>query len=519
MVEVLEERCLLDGSWTTLRPMPTARLFLASGVIAGQLYAVGGAPPAGFATTVLEAYDPVTDTWATKTPAPTSRTTMGAGVVGGKLHVVGGCIDSDCRIGITNRLEVYDPATNTWTTRAPIPTPRANFAVGVIEDKLYVVGGFPACPPCEPQFATLEVYDPVSDTWVTKAPMPTAREALAAGAIDGKLYAVGGFIRPGNVYTGVLEVYDPTTNTWATAAPMPTSRELLAVGVIDGKLYAVGGANATGILDALEVYDPSTNTWSTELPMPTARYGLAAGVIGTTLYAVGGSQVTTRLATLEAFTPTATTLTATGTTLSATAGQRFAAVAASFTDAGPSPGDPTDYSAVITWGDGSRHSTGGISDTGGRNYDVAASHTYTDAGTYTITVTITDRRTAGRTATATGTIQVDGGGGGGGSGGAGSLPFLLNAFPSVSGNEPNPKHLGDGGQDRVAQATDVTGPLSVAPPAVGAPVATFATQDAGIVPATRTFALGYRSNPADRLEPVDRLSPAVLDLLAVNLLL
>ena len=46
-----------------------------------------------------------------------------------------------------------------------------------------------------------------------------------------------------------MEVYDPTANTWAAVAPMPTARANLAAGVVDGKLYAVGGYYTDGETD------------------------------------------------------------------------------------------------------------------------------------------------------------------------------------------------------------------------------------------------------------------------------
>ena len=79
---------------------------------------------------------------------------------------------------------------------------------------------------------------------------------------------------------------------------------------------------------------------------------------------------------------------------------------ASFTDSSPNPGAATDYSAVVDWGDGSSLSTGGITDNGGGNYDVAASPTYAAAGEYQATITITDNRDPSRTATAYTTIDV-----------------------------------------------------------------------------------------------------------------
>jgi streptogramin lyase len=83
-------------------------------------------------------------------------------------------------------------------------------------------------------------------------------------------------------------------------------------------------------------------------------------------------------------------LTATGQTITSTAGVNFSAVVASFVDSDPQPGPATSYSAVIDWGDGSQVSTGGISILEGGTFTVVGSHTYDLAGCYTVTVTITD---------------------------------------------------------------------------------------------------------------------------------
>ena len=175
-----------------------------------------------------------------------------------------------------------------WSAKANMPTSRDGLAAAAIDGKLYVVGGTPSEPP--PWFLNkLEVYDPATDTWTTKTNMPTPRHDLAAGAIDGKLYVVGGW--NGSDFEPALEVYDPATNTWSTKANMPTPRFTPAAVAIDGKLYVVGGRNVDGYatgLDVLEVYDPVTDTWSTKANMPTGRHGLAAVPIFGLLYAVGG---------------------------------------------------------------------------------------------------------------------------------------------------------------------------------------------------------------------------------------
>jgi len=290
----------VGGSWETKAPMPTARNYVATGVIAGKLYVATGSN-----TTALEVYDPASNSWTTRAPIPTNRALASADVIDGKLYVVGGCINSDCNSSPTNRLEMYDPATNSWTTKTSMPTARAAMTAGVIAGKLYVVGGFRFCSGSCPIINTLEVYDPVTNSWTTKAPMPTARAQMGGAVIDGKLYVIGGTTNgtaPGRLAT--LEVYDPSTNAWTTKASMPTSRLGLGAAEVNSVLYAVGGYNGA-VLDIAEAYNAATDSWTTVAPSPTARSDAKPQGINGVLYVTGGS---TSNATLEAFTPDAPVL-------------------------------------------------------------------------------------------------------------------------------------------------------------------------------------------------------------------
>ena len=275
-----------NGNWTTKANMPTARWAVGGAVINGKLYVVGGDKAALDLTNKLEVYDPATNTWDTKTDMPTTRRYPGAAAINGKLYVVGGGLAFGTYF---NTLEVYDPATNQWTAKAGMPTARLQPSAVTINDKLYVVGGNNTA-----NATALEVYDPATNTWETKAPLPTPRTSQAAAVIDGKIYVVGGAVSavPAPIWQNVLEVYDPATNTWETKAAMPTARGNPAAVAINGLLYVVGGTNDAfggSSLRTLEIYDPQTNTWRAETAlMPTPRRALAAGVIGSRLYAAGG---------------------------------------------------------------------------------------------------------------------------------------------------------------------------------------------------------------------------------------
>lgn len=303
-----------QGTWETKDPMPTARYGSAAGVIGGKLYVASGCcisphfPNPRF--TVLEVYDPNTDTWTTKAPIPTGVYGAAVGVIDGKLYVAGGQAIVSEGFNIAT-LQVYDPATDTWTTKAPMPFGSVGMAAGVIDGKLYVAGGM--TPPNTGTVDTLRVYDPVADTWSIKVPMPTARMA-DGGVVNGILYVVGGF--SGSILN-LVEAYDPATNTWdTTMAPMPTPRYFFSVGVLDGQIHTVGGQDCCVALDAHEVYNPTTDTWTTDTSLLPARILPAVGVVNGILYAAGGTtDGISHLNVLEAFPGPISNLTTTVTVL------------------------------------------------------------------------------------------------------------------------------------------------------------------------------------------------------------
>jgi YD repeat-containing protein len=186
-----------------------------------------------------------------------------------------------------------------------MPTARRHLAAGAVNGVLYAVGGISSGSVYR---NTVEAYDPTTNAWTTKASMPTARAGLGVGVVNGVLYAVGG-VSSGGAYLNTVEAYNPATNMWTTKASMPTARYGLGVGVVNGVIYAVGGiSNGNVYHNTVEAYDPATNTWTTKASMPTARYDLGVGVVNGVLYAVGGFAGMS-LGTVEAYDPVTNTWT------------------------------------------------------------------------------------------------------------------------------------------------------------------------------------------------------------------
>jgi N-acetylneuraminic acid mutarotase len=114
------------------------------------------------------------------------------GVIGGKLYVT----------GTTRQLDVYDPVTNRWTTKAPMPLPRWMAAGVHLGGKLYLIGGLQRNSDFDvTSVRTTSVYDPATNTWTTKAPLPNARHDISARRVvlngQQRIELVGGR-RPGN---------------------------------------------------------------------------------------------------------------------------------------------------------------------------------------------------------------------------------------------------------------------------------------------------------------------------------
>ena len=287
--ETLENQPPTDITWTTKKaPMPTARALLAFGVVGDKIYAIGGHDGSSPIATVEE-YDPATDKWTTKAPMPAGRSGLAIGVVNNRIYAIGGSSSSSAYL---TTVDEYDPATDKWTTKAPMPAGRRGFAVGVVNDKIYVIGGRrPREFDILSEFLTMvEEYTPATDKWTTKdSILPTGRSSLAVGVVNNKIYAIGGWNGSKNVsYLTTVEEYDSETNKWTTKASMSMGRSALAVGVVNDKIYAIGGGINSSPTAVVEEYDPATDRWVARAPMPTGRVALAVGVVDNKIYAIGG---------------------------------------------------------------------------------------------------------------------------------------------------------------------------------------------------------------------------------------
>lgn len=273
---------VLSGPVTLPTPRWGASVAEANGVI----YVSGGYNSlSGGHLTVFEAFDVAGNTFSTKAPPPDIQTAAIAGEINGVVYFAGG---SDCCTK-TSTLTAYNIASNRWLSKPTPLSPHGNGpAGGAIYGLFYVAGG--TSVDGSTSHGVLEEYDPATNGWRLRAPMPTPRHEAGSAVIDGILYVVGGRTGVGDTLRilGTVEAYDPDTNVWSLKAPLPTPRSDLVVGVIDGMVYAAGGFTATGAVAVVEAYDPETNKWMAMPSLPVARAGARGTVVNDVLYLFGG---------------------------------------------------------------------------------------------------------------------------------------------------------------------------------------------------------------------------------------
>lgn len=156
-----------------------------------------------------------------------------------------------------------------WETKRPMPTARTEVGIGALNGKIYAVGGLDKLGRT---LAAVEVYNPRTDNWKRLPNIPKPLHHAGVAAAGGRLYVVGG--HSGLIFkpSATMFSFDTKTNKWSRKADLPRPRGALAVASRQGRIYAFGGVDNKGLSDRAEVYNPKTNRWHPLKSMPTKRF-------------------------------------------------------------------------------------------------------------------------------------------------------------------------------------------------------------------------------------------------------
>ncbi len=280
----------LPGEWDPLATALLTRTEAPSAVIGGKLYVFGGQfDETLLATTSVERYDPATDQWEPRAPMPIALTHAGTARVDDTVWLVGGFADPRPR-SVTDVVQIYDATADAWSFGPSLPVGRASGALVRFGGRLHYFGGLEKAGRGSHEVADHFVLDLEAPEagWRTAAPLPDAFNHHVGVALDGLVYSVGGQYRhdPSREFLPVLYAYDPRADTWERRADLPHPRSHTEPGtfVHRGRIYVAGGLadapDATPAVDHVTSYDPDADAWTAEPPLPATLIGPAARVLG-----------------------------------------------------------------------------------------------------------------------------------------------------------------------------------------------------------------------------------------------
>jgi len=217
-----------------------------------KIYVIGG----GYPSSRTLCYDPLTNTQIQKANMPTARQHLGTTEMNGLIYALGGNINDSITLPAGYKTnECYDPITNTWTTKANMPTPKYMMdGVTASNGKIYVISQI-----TNSVSVPTECYDPVTNTWATKAAIPSQKYGFKIAAIESKIYAIGGYKYQSGEYLATNECYDTVYNTWSVKASMPEVIYVPYTISYKNKIYKIDG---TWQKTSSHFYDPVTNSWT-----------------------------------------------------------------------------------------------------------------------------------------------------------------------------------------------------------------------------------------------------------------
>jgi len=154
--------------------------------------------------------------------------------------------------------------------------PRQELAAAALDGRIYTIGGLSG------RANALEIYDSRTDSWSLGANYPVDTDHAWAIAFGGRVFAGGGS-------TNRVFVFDPASGGWTEVAPSRfVHGGTPAAAVIGDRIYVAGGTGGGMAGNEVEGYDPAADRWVNLAPMRCARNHTAGAVIDGKLYVAGG---------------------------------------------------------------------------------------------------------------------------------------------------------------------------------------------------------------------------------------
>lgn len=261
--------------------LPGSRTEVTGATWGERVVAVGGLDQTGAALRNVDVYDPQTDSWSRGPDLPVALHHTAAATLDGRLYVVG---------GYSIRDGTWVPEAAVWSVghddaqwrREPLlGTARGALAVASTGTRLVAVGGV---APDGTVLTTTEVLESGAGGWVPGAQLGTAREHLAATAVDDEVYAIAG--HEGGLATNRDSVEVLRDGDWRDGGRLNHARGGIGAATVQGMPCVTGGEEDGGTIASVECL--INGAWEVVAALEVARHGLAVAALGGSLHVIGG---------------------------------------------------------------------------------------------------------------------------------------------------------------------------------------------------------------------------------------
>lgn len=226
----------------------------------------------------VDILDIETGTWTRGADLPGTQTHAGVATDGRFIYWVSGQDGPAFSTKTTPKAWKYDPEKDRWHDYIDLPEARFGGAMAYHDNALHFFGGTKPDRNTAVSDHWILRFEGDGSHWVPGPPIPEPADHLGHAVVDGKIYLIGGEHDHGNEYIqhGELYRYDPAAQSWTRLADMPTASSHFEGNVVEafGKIFVLAGqVDGELLTNEVRSYDPARDRWTVHTPMPEMRKG------------------------------------------------------------------------------------------------------------------------------------------------------------------------------------------------------------------------------------------------------
>ncbi|ASK30655.1 hypothetical protein CEY12_11260 [Chryseobacterium sp. T16E-39] len=246
----IEKYNITDNKWSVLNSTLLPKRFANSETYDNKIYIFNG-----WGNSHLEILDLATNTVKKGATNRSYTGNSGSAIYNGKIYVFGGSgLKGAAKTVFSNKFQYYDIASNTWNSLPNMPTAKETKGK-IVNDKLYVIGGFNGTPS-----RLINIYDLKTNLWVDQYTMPVGISGHSLAVSGDKIFIVGGYN-----FQNFIAYFDTTTNKFHQLSSNMIPRRHAAAEVYNNKLYIIGGSTTSltsSAIKSIQVADISEDVLS-----------------------------------------------------------------------------------------------------------------------------------------------------------------------------------------------------------------------------------------------------------------